>query len=230
MRSWSSCSASRSRASVSASSTPRLGVGRLEQLELALGRQVAPRAEAVGQGRRVGGRAQELGQPPAAAALAEHGEHAAQLATELVDPCRRRGIDHLVGLDPQTAAGAGHAGAERGTVQAAQDRGVDAVGQLARLLDVGDGPDARVAAVDAGHEQYPAVGGVGRGDRGLGLVGVEREGHDGLGQDDPGRQRQDGEGQGVEFGHVGELHSRCECRRLNSRSPGPIPDCECQIS
>ena len=114
-------------------------------------------------------------------------------------------------------------------MQAAQDRRVDAVGQLARLLHVGDGADTRVAPVDAGDEQHAPVGALGRGDRGLGLVGVEGEGDDGLGQDDAGGQRQDGESQSVQFGHVGGLHSRCECRRLNSRPPGPIPDRLSQI-
>ena len=113
----------------------RRHVDRFEELELLFGRQVAPRAEAVGERAGLGGRAEQLGQPTGTTALAEHRQHAPQLLAELRDPCRPIGVvwglvDHLVGLDPQRRAGAGHPGPETGSVLAAQDRGRDPVRQL----------------------------------------------------------------------------------------------------
>ncbi len=149
-----SCSASSVARQLERALDPALGVDRLEQLDLALGRHVRPRAEAVGQRARLGRRAQQLGQPPATGAARRAPTARPQLAAELLGPGGRPGdrLD-LVGLDPQRGTGPGDAGAERGAVQAAEDRGVDAVGQLARLLDGGDGADAGVAPVDAGDEQ-----------------------------------------------------------------------------
>ena len=85
MRSATSCSASASRAHWVARSTRVLDVDRLEQLELLLGREVTPRAEAVGERAGLGRRAEQLGQPTGATALTEHRQHAAQLAAELGD-------------------------------------------------------------------------------------------------------------------------------------------------
>ena len=61
-------------------------VDRLEELDLLLGRQVAPRAEAVGERAGLGCRAEQLGQTTGAATLSEHREH----APVLPDPAPRR--------------------------------------------------------------------------------------------------------------------------------------------
>ena len=73
--------------------------------------------------------------------------------------------------------------------------------QLAGVLDVGDGADLGVAAVERGTSSDLAVaGGV---DGGTGLVGLEGEGHDHPGEHDAGGQGQDGQGQALQVGHGG---------------------------
>ena len=60
-------------------------------------------------------------------------------------------------------------------MQTAQDRGMHAVGELTRFLDLGNRAHLGVATVDARDEQDPTVGVVGRGHSSLGLVRIQGE-------------------------------------------------------
>ena len=67
---------------------------------------------------------------------------------------RGRVVDDL-GTDPQPFAG--DACADDGALHGPQDGGHGAVGQLAHVLDVGDGAHLGVAALDLGDEEDAAV-------------------------------------------------------------------------
>ena len=221
IRSATSCSAERVARPLGGALDARLHVDGLEELELLLGRQVAPRTEAVGECAGFRGRAEQLGEATGPAALAEHRQHAPQLLAELGRLLGRGFVDDLVGLDPQRRAGPGHAGAEARPVLAAQDRGRDAVRQLARLLHRRHRADPREAPVDPWDEQQPTVGPVGRGDGRAGLVGVEREGGDGVGQHHAGVEGQHRQGEGVQLGHQGSPIAITGLRDVENGSPGP---------
>ena len=83
-------------------------------------------------------------------------------------------------------AGAGHAHAHYGSVEASDHEGLLPAAQAADVLDLRDGADLGVAAIEPRDEQQlAAVGGL---DRRGGLIGLDREGDDHAGQDDPGGQ------------------------------------------
>ena len=86
-----------------------------------------------------------------------------------------------------------------GPRQAAQHQGPLPAGQLALVLDAGDGADAGVAAAHAWDEEDAAVPGDGAVGRVTALGALEREGHDHLRQHDPGVQGQQGQTQCVHF-------------------------------
>jgi hypothetical protein len=86
-------------------------------------------------------------------------------------------------------------------VEAAHHDGLEAVRQLAGVLDLGDGAHTGVAVVEARDQQDPAVRGCGGGDGGLGLVTLQGHGHDHAGEHDAGGQREQGQGGGADVVH-----------------------------
>jgi hypothetical protein len=185
---------------------PAAQVEGLEQLDLALDRQVGPPAHQVGQRRGVVDAAQHLGQPAAAQRL----EQGAQRSPQLGGPGGDVVVDGAVvdrrGVDPQPAGLADDPEAHLGPDSRPDDQRRHAAGQVAPVLDAGDRAHPGVAALGApGDEQQGAPGlggGVGGGPR---LVGLEGEGHDHPGQHDVVGERQDRQGHGVEIGHRGPL-------------------------
>ena len=202
-----SSSASASRAQRERLLEARLGVERLQQLHLALDRQVGRPARGVGEragvvdaGERVG----EAGRCPSFSAMPR--TTARYSRTISLGPAGHRGrLGHGLGLDPQPGLVA-RDGARR---RAARDRprrtrARCAAGQLALVLDPGDGADPGVAGADPGHEEDPAVAGDGAVGGVTRLGGLERQGHDHLGQHDPGGQGQQRQVSGLRVsGHRG---------------------------
>jgi hypothetical protein len=79
-------------------------------------------------------------------------------------------------IHAQGRAGAGGRATDRGTVLPLQDGDFDAIGQLARILQLGDRADAGIAALDSWDEQDQIVATPCGGDGGLRLLALQRNG------------------------------------------------------
>ena len=91
---------------------------------------------------------------------------------------------------PQRAFALDRGAVEDGAVLAAEDRRLASIGQSAGLIDVRDGADAGVLAVDARHQHDQAIGLAGGEHGGAGAFGFDgdRDGH--VRQDDAIVERQ----------------------------------------
>ena len=96
-------------------------------------------------------------QPVQAALLEQLLDHRAVLARELAGARSGSGLVDRLDRDVQRAARAGAADADAGAGQAADDERLEAVAELAGVLDPGDGADAGVTAVGPGNEHEAAV-------------------------------------------------------------------------
>jgi hypothetical protein len=137
-----------------------LDVDRLQHLHLLLEGEVGRVAGGVGHGAGVGDAAQGLGQPTGAPVVEDVLDDGPVLPGQLARS--GRGLDvgaHRLGLHPQGGPGGrGDADPHGGAVEAADHHGPQAAGQLAGVLDLGDGAHAGVAVVEAGDEEDAAVG------------------------------------------------------------------------
>ena len=95
-------------------------------------------------------------------------------------------------LDPDRFSGAGHPAADHTPVKTPYDRCLDAARQLAGILDLGHGSDARVALLDLGNEQGQAVALSGRRQCRPGLGVVDRQRHHHVREHHPGRKWDEG--------------------------------------
>ncbi len=179
---------------------PFLDVEGLEHLDLPLEAQVGRVAARVGDLTGVVDTPEELRDLRHAAGVDDVLDHRSVLPGEL--PGSRCGLALVdrVGLDPHRLARAGHADADHGARQSADDESLDARAGLPEVLDLRDRADAGVAPVDLGHQQQQGI--IGRGGS-LGgrvrLIGLEREGDDHAGQHDPGRQWKQGKNQLIDL-------------------------------
>ena len=166
-----------------------LDVQGLQDLDLLLEGQVRGVPGRVGHGPRVLDPSEELGDLRDAAGLHDVLQDGPVLASELSRPLGRlRRIGRRVDLDPGGVAGPGDPGADRGAVKAPDDHGLHPRGQAADVLDLADGADAGVPAVDPRDEQQLTARRPGRRDGRAGLLGLDGQGDDHAGKDHPGRQ------------------------------------------
>ena len=137
---------------------PLLGVGRLEQLALAVHREVRRPAGRVGQRRRVVDRVHRVDDLPGLALL-EHGDdELLVLRGELDGPLGHGWLVHVLDLDPQGRTGTGDAAADAGPPTGAQhSRGLAAT-EPADLLDGRHHAVRRVAVLEPGGDQELVVG------------------------------------------------------------------------
>ena len=117
----------------------------------------------------------------------------AVLAREFADAGRRLGFVERLDLHVQRALGAGHAAADAGAADAADDERPGAVGQLAGALDLGDGADGRELSVEPGDEDEAPGHGFGGGGGPLGLVALEGDRDHHAGQHDARGEREERE-------------------------------------
>ena len=195
-----------------------LDVDRLEDLDLLLEGQVRGVDGGVGDLAGVGHAPQQLGHLGGAARLEDVLDHGAVLAGQLHGPLAGRRVVDRLDLDPGGGAGAGHAGADAGPVQAAHHHRELAVGQLAGVLDLGHGADPGVAAVDLGDQQQVAAGVAGGAGRRPRLWRLQGGGHDHARKHDPAGQGQEGQGHRRELRHSFS-RSKGVRRPLQQRAP-----------
>jgi hypothetical protein len=170
-----------------------LDVGRLEELALAV----------VGEVRRVAGRVRDgagvvhlvhgVDDLPGLAALEDGDDEPLVLLGELAGVAGDvRGLVDGLDLDPQRGAGAGDPAADAAALLGLEHRGRGAAAEPADTLDAGDHAVGRVAVLEPGCDEQPAVAAAaGRVDRGLaGLVELDRHHH--AGQDDDVGDEEDG--------------------------------------
>ena len=163
-----------------------LDVERVQDLDLALEREI----------RGISGQVGELARPVDAADHLDDFAGATQLEQVLdqrfvlagkdvrslgqrVDVLRRLGQHAQRGSRPR--GGAPH----RGPIEALQDRDLDAVGQLAGILELGDCPEIGKATFDARHEQDETIALPSGGDGGLRLLTLQRDRDHHVRQDHP---------------------------------------------
>src|SRR5829696_5931534 len=199
-----------------------LDVDRLQHLDLLLERQVRGVDGGVGDLAGVGDAPQQLGDLGGAAGLEDVLDHGPVLAGKLHGPLGGRRVVDRLDLDPGGGPGAGHAGPDAGPVQAAPDHRQLPVGQLAGVLDLGDGADGGVAAVDLGDEQQVAAGVTGGAGRRTRLGRLQGGGDDHSRQHDPAGQGQEGEGLDRELGHAFSRSKGCDTL-INTRPRPHIP-------
>ena len=176
----------------------------LEQLDLALGGELGPPADEVGQPTGIVGvdAAEDAADLPVAEVLEQGAQGRPQLGAEGLGLVGRGRLLDALGGDPQAGAGADHAGAEPGPARGADHEGLGAAGQHAGRLDVGEGADPGEAVADPGHEQELAAGVLGGGRGGPGLLGLGRDRHDHPREDHAVGKGQGGKGVGLErLGH-----------------------------
>jgi hypothetical protein len=176
----------------------------LEQLDLALDGQVRPPADDVGQGGGIVDPTQHLGQAAAAEALEERPERGPQLGRQVGDLAGDLAVGERGDVHPQGAGLADDAHAHLGAGGGADHQGRHPTGQVAAVLDAGDGADPGVAAVGLAGDEQQRVVGTGRGiGGGTGLVGLEGQRDDHVGEHHVVCQGEDRESQRVEISHVG---------------------------
>ena len=207
---------------------PLLDVGRLEQLPLAVVGQVRRVAGRVRDGTGVGHAVHRVDDLPGLAAL-EHGHDEPlvllrELAGVLGDVLVLLGDD--VDLDPQRRAGAGDAAADAAALLGLEDGRGGSPAEPADPLDAGDDAVRRVAVLEPGGDQQPAVAaGAGRVDGGLrGLV--ELDGHDHARQHDEVGDEENGKAGGHECTPFELERCRLNFRRRRGCSavlPGRTP-------
>ena len=120
----------------------------------------------------------------------------------------RRGLVDQLGVHPEAGPTAADARPDHRSLHAPDDERPKPARQVACILDVGHGADARVTPLGAGHEQDATVAsqcGIGRGCR---LTRFEGEGHDHLRKDHPCGQGQDRKRGGAFVGFHGLAPSR----------------------
>jgi len=156
----------------------QLDVERFEDLDLALERKVRRVAGEVGELAGLVDAMHHLHHLGSAAQFQQILDQGLVLAGQDVRRLRKR-IDILGRLGQHAQGGAGPAGgaADRCPVEALEDCDLHAVGQFPRILELGDGPHAGIAAANAGDEQDEALTFAGGGDSGLCLLALEWDGH-----------------------------------------------------
>ena len=136
----------------------RFGIEFLEQFHLALDRQVRRPPGGVGQRAGVVDAGQRLGDPRGAELLGDAAHHRPVLTHHLLRPARHlRTFGHRIGLDPEARVVTRDRAADHGPRQATEHQRPLAAGQLALVLDAGNGADPGVARVDPWHQEDPAV-------------------------------------------------------------------------
>ncbi len=160
---------------------PRLGLGGLEELPLALGRQVRRVAGRVGDDGGVGQAAEGVDDLPRLPVLEHRHDQRLVVGRELGRALAGGLVGHRRGLDPQRRAGSGDAVADQGATPGAQHGGGRSAAEPADPVDGRDHAVRRVAVVAArGHQELVAPLAAGGVDGGLGgLVELDRDDHAG---------------------------------------------------
>ena len=129
------------------------------------------------------------------------------LASSRARSGRRRVLDGL-DLDVQRTFVADGTAAHVGAAHATDHERERPVGQLARVLDLGDGSDLREHFADLGHQHEAAPGLLGCGTGALRLIGLERDRDDHLREHDTLGERQQRQqlGAGSGFGEILLVH------------------------
>ena len=170
---------------------PQLHVRRLQQLPLAVHREVRRVAGGVGDRGRVGHLVHRVDDLPGLAPL-EHGDdQGLVLVGELVGTLGDVVVDRL-DLDPQGRSGPGDTGADPAAALGLQDGRGATPAETAEPLDGGNHAVRRVAILEPGGDEEPAIAArAGRVDGGPGRL-VELDRHDHAGQHDEVGHEEDG--------------------------------------